>query len=139
MKKRSFFSLLLMLVLAALTLTACGKTEFTVIVDNDKRMLISAEKAEKDKTFTVGTLEVEDGEQIMVTADLSKGSIRVEILKAPEALSADAVPDGDVILTANLKTTEGASATFPAGSFLLRATCLEKATGTVLVEVKPAS
>ena len=138
MKKR-FFPLILALVLASVTLTACGRSEFTVIVDNEKRMLVSARNAEKDKSFEIGTLEVADGEQVAISADLSRGSLRVEILKAPEETrqtTADAA--GEVILSADLHTTEGAAGTMPAGSYILRATCLEKASGTVLVEVKPA-
>ena len=138
MKKRSIIAFVLILALAALTMAGCGKSEFTVIDNNSKRMLISAENAGKGLTFTVGTLEVAEGEQISLTAQLSRGSIRVEILQAPETLSADALPDGDAILTADLKTTESASADMAPGSYLVRATSLEKATGTVLAEVTPA-
>ena len=42
-------------------------------------MLISAQNAGKDSYFMSGSLTVEEGEKITASADLSKGSIRVEI------------------------------------------------------------
>ena len=76
----------------------------------------------------------------MITSDLTKGSVRVEILKAPEEQSVHELPelDGEPIITANLTAADGASGTVPAGNYLLKATCLEKATGTVRIEVRQA-
>jgi len=89
----------------------------------------------------LGSLEVDEGEQIVITSELTKGSIRVEIIGTPAEQSIDEVPDmnGEPIITADLKNTDGTSSTVPAGSYMLKATCLEKATGTVLIEVVPAA
>ena len=46
--------------------------------------------------------------------------------------------DGDAVITANAHSSDKVSGTVPAGTYLLKATCLEKATGTVRVEVLPA-
>ena len=126
--------------LAALLLTACGKSEFGMAENTAKRMTIAADNADKKDFFMVGSLEVEDGEQIVVTSDLKKGSIRVELVGTPAEQSIDQLPEmnGEATLTAELTGTDGVSGTVPAGSYLLRATCLEKASGTVEIEVQPA-
>ena len=128
-----FIALLLML-------TACGKSEFSMAENTEKRMTISAENAAKDAFFMVGSLEAAEGDQISITSNLTKGSIRVEIIGAPAEQSIDQIPDmdGEPIITANLVSTDKQAGTVPAGSYLLKATCLEKATGTVLIEVLPA-
>ena len=126
--------------LAALLLTACGKSEFGMAENTAKRMTIAADNADKKDFFMVGSLEVEDGEQIVVTSNLKKGSIRVELIGTPAEQSIDQLPEmnGEATLTAELTGTDGVSGTVPAGSYLLRATCLEKASGTVEIEVQPA-
>ena len=104
-------------------------------------MTITAENADKDSFFMVGSLEVADGEQIAITSSLTKGSVRVEIVGTPEEQSIDQIPDmnAEATLTADLKSTDSVSGTVETGTYMLKATCLEKATGTVLVEVTPVS
>jgi len=141
MKRRNMFALILCLSLLALTLTACGRTAFGVTENTGKRMTITAERADKDDFFMLGTLEVDEGEQVEITANLTKGTIRVELIGTPAEQSIDELPDmdGEPQLTADLDTTESTSATLSAGGYMLRATCLEKATGTVQIEVKSAA
>ena len=110
MKKRRFLAVGLIFVLAAILMTACGKSEFGVTENTEKKMKIVCENAEKDAFFMVGTLEVEDGEEVSITGDMSKGLVKVEIVGAPEGEHLE-----------------------------VRATCEEKATGTILVEVKKAN
>ena len=43
-------------------------------------MTITAQNADKDAFFMVGSLDVADGEQIDISANLTKGSVRVEIV-----------------------------------------------------------
>ena len=122
------------------TLAACGRSEFGSSENTGKLMTITAENAAKDAFFMTGSLEVAEGEQIVITSDLSKGSIRAEIVEVAEEQSIDKLPelDGEAVFTADLRGTEGASDTVPAGRYMVKATCLEKATGTVRIEVKPA-
>ena len=133
--------MIIALVLSMLVLTACGKSEFGLSENTEKKMTITAENADKDALFMVGSLEVADGEQIAITSNLTKGSVRVEIIGTPEEQSIDQIPDmnAEATLTADLKSTDSVSGTVAAGTYMLKATCLEKATGTVLVEVSPVS
>ena len=141
MKRMTSFTMIIALVLSMLVLTACGKSEFGLSENTEKKMTITAENADKDALFMVGSLEVADGEQIAITSNLTKGSVRVEIIGTPEEQSIDQIPDmnAEATLTADLKSTDSVSGTVAAGTYMLKATCLEKATGTVLVEVTPVS
>ena len=128
------------LLAGAMFLTGCAKSEFLVSENTAKRMTISAVNADKDAFFSVDSLEVDEGEQVVITANLTKGSIQVSIIAEPEEQSADAVPErnGDAVITANLKSTDSASGTVAAGTYAMEAVCLEKASGSVVIEVKPA-
>ena len=128
-------------ILSILCFAACGRSEFSVIDSTEKRMTITAENASREASFTTGSLEVSEGEQIVISSNLSKGSVRVEIIKEDEVQSISVLPDmdGEAVITANLANKDGASGTVPAGSYMVKATCLKKATGTIQIEVLPAS
>ena len=139
-KSMKLLCLVTHLVLLTLILTACGKSEFGLTENTGKLMMIKAENAAKDAFFLAGSLDVADGEQIVITSNLTKGSVRIEVEAAPEEQSIDKLPDmnDEAIISADVTKTKGVSGTVPAGSYMLRATCLEKATGTIQIEVKPA-
>jgi major membrane immunogen (membrane-anchored lipoprotein) len=145
MKKRRFLAVGLIFVLAAILMTACGKSEFGVTENTEKKMKIVCENPEKDAFFMVGTLEVEDGEEVSITGDMSKGLVKVEIVGAPEGEHLEDEPnlEAEAILTANidgsLEGDQTIAGTMNAGNYMVRATCEEKATGTILVEVKKAN
>ena len=126
---------------ALFSLSACGKSEFGVTENTEKHMLITAENADQGGFMAVGTLEANEGDQIVITSNLKKGSIKVEIIGGAENQTINEVPDinKDPILTANVKLTDMISGGVPAGSYMMKATCLEKATGTVSIDVKPAN
>ena len=137
---RKIFAAILAGILSLLMLTACGKSQFGLTENTEKRMVITAERAAKDDFFLVGSLKVDEGEQITISSDLKKGSVRVEIFRWGEEQDADTLPEtgGEATLTANLHAADGASGTVEPGNYSLKAVCLEKATGTVTVEVVPA-
>jgi hypothetical protein len=64
----------------------------------------------------------------------------VELFEAPGEQNAEEMPElnDEANITADLSGTDSASYTAPAGSYLLKASCLEKTDGTVQIEVKPA-
>ena len=109
MKNKSI--VLIMILALMLTLTACGKSEFGLSENDGKHMTITARNADRDAFFMVGSLDVADGEQIEIAANLTKGSVRVEIV---------AGAGGQDI------------------KYYLRATCLERATGTIQINVTRA-
>ena len=137
---RSAGSMIIAILILMLTLTACGKSEFGVTENTGKKMTVTAQNADKDAFFMVGSLDVAEGEQIVITSKLTKGSVRVEIVAASEEQSIDKLPDmnGEAIVPADLESGDSVSGTVATGSYYLRAACLEKATGTILIEVKPA-
>ena len=141
MKQIRNIALSVVLAVSALLFAGCGKSQFGLTENTEKRMVLTAQNADKGDFFMVGTLVVDEGEQIVIASDLSKGSIRVEMIESPASQSAEDMLEfsGNTIITADLNTTEGASGTVPAGDYMLKATCLEKASGTVTIEVKPAS
>lgn len=140
-RSRSADRILIAILILMLTLTACGKSEFGVTENTGKRMTVTAQNADKDSFFMVGSLDTADGEEIVITSNLTKGSVRVEIVAASEEQSIDKLPDmnGEAVITTDLVNGDSVSGTVAAGSYLLRATCLAKATGTIQVEVKPAA
>lgn len=140
MKRRNRFALITVLAILMLTLSACGQSYFKVDENTDKRMLISAQKAGKDSYFMSGSLTVEEGEEITASADLSKGRIRVEIFLESGDQSKDQMPqlEEEPALSANLQGTDSMSGTVNPGTYMVQATCLEKATGSIVIEVGPA-
>lgn len=141
LKKGNAVVVTAVVVLLALMLTACGKTEFSLNYNSEKNLTVKAQRAEKDASFTGGTLEVADGEKVVITSDLSKGKIRVEIVRTPDTQSMDIFPnmEGEVVITIDAQDTDSISGTVPAGNYLIRSTCLENATGTIQVEAQPVS
>ena len=90
MKKAIIYTLVLML---CISLTACGKSEFGLSENDGRHMTITARNADRDAFFMAGSLEVNKDEQILITSDLKKGLIRVEIVAAPEEQSIVVLPD----------------------------------------------
>lgn len=140
MKRRNRFALITVLAILMLTLSACGQSYFKVDENTDKSMLISAQKAGKDSYFMSGSLTVEEGEEITASADLSKGRISVEIFLESGEQSMDQMPqlEEEPTLSANLQGTDSMSGTVNPGTYMVKATCLEKATGSIVIEVGPA-
>ena len=137
--KRKSIAIVLVLILSMLAFAACSTSEFSLEGSDEKKMTVSAKNGEKDSVAAVGGLVVGEGEMVVVTADLTEGSIRVEVMEAEETGEEEA-PDlsGEVIFTANLESTDSSSAEMNAGEYMVRATCLKQATGTVTIEVVPA-
>ena len=139
MKRNNIFLTVIIFTLMVLMLAACGKSEFSVTETTEKQMSIMAQNASKDSFFLSGGLEVADGEKVVITSGLKKGSVRVELIEVPEEQSIDELPDlnSEPRISVDLKSSDEMSGPLPAGSYMVRATCLEKATGTVLIEIKP--
>ena len=130
----------LLLALVMMTLAACGKSEFTVTENTENRMVITAENAAKDAFFMIGSLSADEGDMIAISSGIARGEIKVEIIPSSGEQSSEVLPeiDGEALITAIIGSGDGVSGTVPAGTYYVRATVLEKATGTVTIEVLPA-
>ncbi len=138
--KPAFLKTAAVLAVLAVLLTACSAYYFGMDMDESgKQATIKAENAGKDDFFAGGSLEVEEGGQIVFIPDLQKGTVRVELIGMPEEQSIDKLPEiGDASITADLSGTESVTAAAAPGSYLIKATCIEKATGTVRISVEAA-
>ena len=129
------------LAVSMFAMTSCSKHEFSGQTDGDKNMTINAVKADKGDFFLSGSLEVEEGEQIVIDTNLEAGEITLEFISAEGMDNPDEVPDveGEATYTAYLSGTNQQAVSFGAGSFMIKPTVTEKATGTIDITVEPAS
>ena len=132
---------LIVLTVSMIAMTSCGKSEFSGESVDDKHMTINAVKADTGDFFVTGSLEVEEGEQIAIDTKLESGEITVEFISAEGMDNPDEVPDleGEATYTAYLSGTNQQAVSFGAGSFMIKPTVTEKATGTIDITVEPAS
>ena len=132
---------LVMMMVSMIAMTSCGKSEFGGESVDDKHMTINAVKADTGDFFVTGSLEVEEGEQIAIDTKLESGEITVEFISAEGMDNPDEVPDleGEATYTAYLSGTNQQAVSFGAGSFMIKPTVTEKATGTIDITVEPAS
>ena len=140
MRKYKTFLTIIAFLIPVLLLSACGKSEFGLTESTEKHMLITAKNAGRDGSFTTGSLVVDEGEKVVITSNLTKGKIRVELIVSEEEQSIEKLPDmdGEPVMTGDFSGTEEISETIPAGNYMLKGTCIERATGTITIEVKPA-
>lgn len=132
MKRIRFFAAIAALTLFMLTLTSCGQSVFEPTEHTSKLVVITAENAPKGNDYSVKTLEVDDGEQIVITSNLTKGSMQVEVF----GMSAE---QSEPTITLNASGTEEESFAVSAGEYWMKSTCLKKATGSIRVEVTPTA
>ena len=140
---KRFISIIALVVLTVsmIAMTSCGKSEFGGVADDDKHMTINAVKADTGDFFVTGSLEVEEGEQIAIDTKLESGEITIEFISSEGMDNPDEVPDleGEAAYTAYLSGTNQQTVSFGAGSFMIKPTVTEKATGTVEITVQPAN
>ncbi len=138
MKKKLLFTITALLLLTMICMTACEKSEFGMTENTEKYMQMTAKNADKDAFFMVGSLEVGEGEAIEVDSNIESGSIDVEFILSSGEQSVEELPEMDVepvfIVKAD-KSTDKASAGVEPGSYMVKATCTEKATGTIDINV----
>ena len=128
------------LAVSMFAMTSCSKHEFSGQTDGDKNMTINAVNADKGDYFVTGTLVVDEGEEVAIDTQLEKGETTVEFIAAEGEGSIDELPelDGDATYTAYLSGTNSQTVSIGAGSFMIKPTVTDKATGTVSITVQPA-
>ena len=140
MKKIVSIIAIAVLAVSMLAMVSCGKHEFSGQLDSDKNMTINAVNADKGDYFVTGTLVVDEGEEIAIDTALEKGEITLEFIGSEDEGNIDELPevDGEATYTAYLSGTDSQAVSFGAGSFMIKPTVTEKATGTVTITVQPA-
>ena len=140
MKKTISIIAIAALAVSMIAMTSCSKHEFSGQTDGDKNMTINAVNADKGDYFVTGTLVVDEGEEVAIDTQLEKGEITVEFIAAEGEGSIDELPglDGDATYTAYLSGTNSQTVSIGAGSFMIKPTVTDKATGTVSITVQPA-
>ena len=133
--KKNMIKVMAAAMLAAVALAGCTKSELVCDAADSKDVVITANRAAKDDFFMVGTLEVDEGETIRIKPELSKGTILIELILEEEEQSMEELPDFDAAAAAVFEVSgTGEVTTDPAemtGSYMVRVTVTEKATGTV--------
>ncbi len=141
MKKRCLL-IVAVLALAMLAMGACSRVTLAVTDSTEKSMSIEANRSDPGDFMMGGGLEVAEGEQVVMSGNMEKGELRIELYGVPEEQSADELPDiegGEPVMTFNANGTSSISGTLEAGSYMIKVTTAEKATGTVQIDVTPAN
>ena len=132
--KRKFLLIAAILIMAMITMSSCGGT-FSIDCSNEKAIHVDAKNANTDDWVVTGSLVVEDGEDVVFTSNLEKGEIKIELFGTTEEQSIDELPDepsGEATSVFVARETDSmAVSSFAAGSYLVKATVTEKATGTI--------
>ena len=140
---KKLMSVVAVIVLAAsmLTLVSCGKSELTGEVIDEKSMTVTASKADTGDYFVTGSLEFEEGEQLSIEPNLESGEMTIEFINGEGMDNPDELPDvsGDAQYTAFISGTNVQKVSMPSGSYMIKVTVTDKATGTVAINVVGAN
>ena len=126
-----------------LIMAGCGKVEETssemsLNMSNEKNAVITLDKSSKDLAATSGTFVVDDGEQLLVEPALTGDSkILISFIASPDE-GIDQLPDveGDSVLDLEVDGTDSFNCYVDPGSYMLKVTVLNEATGTVTLSAE---
>ena len=135
-------------VLTMSMLTGCSSRPNLVLQmePDGKKCTAEFRKSSKDDFALSGTLVVEEGEGVSYEAALEKGSVLLEVIPADESLTKTASPEQleafanteENAFAKELKGTEGGVIeTLVPGDYYVRVTAVQKADGTIKLEVLP--
>ena len=134
MKRRRIIVFAAMLAVAMMVITACGTSEFSIDCSDEKAVHVDADNAKQDDWVVTGSLTVEDGEQVVMTANLEEGEIKIELFGTSGDDSIEElpeIPEGEPAMMFLAKGTDSMSGGLAAGSYMIKATVTEKAKGTI--------
>lgn len=140
MKKKTCIILAGILAMSMMALCACGGSSLGITGNSEKNMTVEAKNAAQGDFVLTGSLEVTEGEQVVIASSLEKGELKIELYATPAEQSAKELPDvedSEPVVMSNASGTETVSATVPEGSYMVKVTSVEKATGTVQIDVTP--
>ena len=141
MKKLLSIMAVMVLTASMLTMVSCGKSELTGEVIDEKSMTVTASKADTGDYFVTGSLEFEEGEQLSIEPNLESGEMTIEFINGEGMDNPDELPDvsGDAQYTAFISGTNAQTVSMPAGTYMIKVTVTDKATGSVAINVVGAN
>ena len=104
----------------------------------NKVMSLSLEQTDR---FTTGSLVFEEGEQLSIEPNLESGEMTIEFISAEGMDNPDELPelDGEAQYTAFISGTNAQKVSMPSGSYMIKVTVTDKATGSVAINVVGAN
>ncbi len=136
---KKLLSVFAVIVLAAsmLAMVSCGKSELSGETIDEKSMTVTASKAAAGDYFVTGSLVFEEGEQLSIEPNLESGEMTVEFINGEGMDDPDELPDvdGDAQYTAFISGTNAQTVSIPSGTYMVKVTVTEKATGNVAINV----
>ena len=141
MKKLLSIMAVMVLTASMLTMVSCGKSELSGEIIDDKSMAVTASKADTGDYFVTGSLEIEEGEQLSIEPNLESGEMTIEFISAEGMDNPDELPelDGEAQYTAFISGTNAQKVSMPSGSYMIKVTVTDKATGSVAINVVAAN
>jgi hypothetical protein len=137
MKKTVSLFAVIVLVVSMLAMASCGKAELSGEAIDDKSMTITASKSDAGDYFVTGSLVFEEGEQLSIEPNLESGEMTIEFINSEGMDNPDVLPDmeGEAQYTAFVSGSDAQTVDMPAGTYMVKVTVTEKATGTVAINV----
>ena len=137
MKKLLSIMAVMVLTASMLTMVSCGKTELSGEMVDDKSMTVTASKADSGDYFVTGSMEFEEGEQLSIEPNLESGEMTIEFISAEGMDDPEELPelDGNAQYTAFISGSNAQKVSMPSGSYMVKVTVTDKATGTVTINV----
>ena len=137
MKKPVSVFAVIVLVVSMLAMVSCGKAELSGETIDDTSMTITASKSDAGDYFVTGSLVFEEGEQLSIEPNLESGEMTIEFISSEGMDSPDELPDmyAESQYTAFISGTNSQKVSMPAGTYMVKVTVTEKATGSVAINV----
>ncbi len=144
MKMKRMILIVIFILACAVMLSGCKKPNFGITVNEDNTVTIEAVRASKGSFGGAGSLEVAEGQKIVVESKLNgKSEISVSFTAdAPQEMDADlkeltvAVKGENADLEIDIKGTGSTEYDLAPGVYFLAAKVIEKANGSVLISVR---
>ncbi len=140
MKKISSF-ILVTIVIMAMLLPGCGRSNFGVVINEDLNAEITAENAAADSEGSAGVLTVSEGEKVIIEPSLENGTIKVMLTSSESAVDIDAdaedlMAQGEPAFEKEISGSDTVECELAEGDYMVTAAVTEKATGTIIIRTE---
>ena len=137
-KKVFAFALIALLVLVAVIFAEYLMPEFRISKSTDKMVAVTARNAKEGAVLTAGNFTLTQSELLLNASGLDKGTIKMELYELDEELKVkEDKPTITVWFHSGEKRGGESSLRGPAGTYQVKITCTEQATGTVWLKTVP--